>query len=426
MIIECQAAMEVTVKPEESMRRRSLVGSSRPNQSRNVAPLVAASPNPAPECPSTAPLPPANSPPSPQRRSWRPMSLPTAIGVTLASSPPTVVQIKTRMPSESQSNRFLVALAAQERRVLELKEELHQAEVDLAKLKSQWALCEAKRKPEDVAHLSQAQRTDAVLTTTEVDGGTDGPVSRLSNEQERRRAAGERPRLSQRTAIAGQKHTRALSLLSSERLNLSQTPTQRSVPVALVDLKETHPTKTPATLQAPVNLSTVKSTRIETRRPKPGQRPPSEIILRTGLQMAEGFKEGLWTFLDDLRQVVVDEQVPNRRPSQANVPTTPKNGTRPASKRVTPSSKTHISMEKMMQTQSFRTDTATGPPITTGGVNGGEDITDPTTMQQEEQGRKGSTVSQLTNASSEDNEIWDSWDSPMHGQPERRFKVPYQ
>jgi hypothetical protein len=47
--------------------------------------------------------------------------------------------------SPSNANEFIIAIAAQERRVLELKEELAQAEVELAKLKKQWASEEVYR-----------------------------------------------------------------------------------------------------------------------------------------------------------------------------------------------------------------------------------------------------------------------------------------
>jgi len=48
--------------------------------------------------------------------------------------------------ASADPNAFLTALAAQERRVLELKEELQKAEGDLDKLKQQWATHEAAKR----------------------------------------------------------------------------------------------------------------------------------------------------------------------------------------------------------------------------------------------------------------------------------------
>ena len=55
------------------------------------------------------------------------------------------------------SNAFLTALAAQERRVLELKEELQKAEVELHNLKRRWASQEAAKKKNELLQLEQLQ-----------------------------------------------------------------------------------------------------------------------------------------------------------------------------------------------------------------------------------------------------------------------------
>lgn len=55
----------------------------------------------------------------------------------LPTGPPTP---EKRSPYPADSISFLIALAAQERRVLELREELHKADEDLEKLKKQRAV----------------------------------------------------------------------------------------------------------------------------------------------------------------------------------------------------------------------------------------------------------------------------------------------
>ena len=52
---------------------------------------------------------------------------------------------------------FLTAIAAQERRVLELKEELQRAETELKKLKKSWANHEVYKKKNDVRMLAKLE-----------------------------------------------------------------------------------------------------------------------------------------------------------------------------------------------------------------------------------------------------------------------------
>jgi septal ring factor EnvC (AmiA/AmiB activator) len=64
----------------------------------------------------------------------------------------------------NDSNGFLVALAGQERRVLELKEELQKAEDELKRLKKQWAHHEAHKKKAEIRHVEQLQPLQTVVT----------------------------------------------------------------------------------------------------------------------------------------------------------------------------------------------------------------------------------------------------------------------
>ena len=50
---------------------------------------------------------------------------------------------------------FWTALAAQEKKVLELKEELNKVESDLEQLKKQWAIHEASKKKEEMRHVEK-------------------------------------------------------------------------------------------------------------------------------------------------------------------------------------------------------------------------------------------------------------------------------
>ncbi|EHY54937.1 hypothetical protein HRR83_005804 [Exophiala dermatitidis] len=103
---------------------------------------------------------------------------------------------------------FLTLLAAQERRVLELREELQKAEADLLGLKKQWASYEANKKREEVKHVKklEALPLDDVVSSrspTSTSGGG-GAFDDDEEERRRRRALVERSvRMNGNTAATG-------------------------------------------------------------------------------------------------------------------------------------------------------------------------------------------------------------------------------
>lgn len=138
-------------------------------------------------------------------------------------------------PSKSRTSAdFLTLLAAQERRVLELREELQKAEADLLGLKKQWATYEANKKREEVKHVKklQALPLDDVPSPSR---DVAGPFAEDEVDEERRRrrellqkghtvnntnpnmttvAANGLGRRGSKRVFEGGRHTRALSLLS--------------------------------------------------------------------------------------------------------------------------------------------------------------------------------------------------------------------
>lgn len=111
-----------------------------------------------------------------------------------------------------------------------------------------------------------------------------------------------------RTVFSGSRHARTLSLLSPE-------PVTGSFPSALSQDRET-----PAGALDTSRRS--DSQRVSHKRVMSGEMQRSksydtngdldmsrEVLMRAGRQMATDFKDGLWTFLEDLRQVTVGEEV---------------------------------------------------------------------------------------------------------------------
>lgn len=237
---------------------------------------------------------------------------PTISSPTTLASPTMVSPAGQRMPSPTQSSSFMVALAAQERRVLELKEELQRAESDLAELKRQWAVREAQRKRDDVRQVRRLQPLNMPLK--EVEGVIDefNDRSYLQKEQERRKAMSVDPRPSHRKVIAGQRHTRALSLLSPDKLHQPQFVAGRESTIAARDNRSQKPGAGRPIL--PTSFSDPANSSVEAReRAVKPQEPPKEVLLRTGRQMAEDLKEGLWSLIDDLRQATIGEERVNGR-----------------------------------------------------------------------------------------------------------------
>jgi hypothetical protein len=205
--------------------------------------------------------------------------------------------------STSASNEFLVALAAQERKVLELKEELYRAESQLKKLKRQWALHEASRNTgRSGVESKQVELRQIQPTMSGIDGTTSGeeedkPTSRsLNMDVDRRKAmlAGS-AKDSRRKVISGG-HTRALSLLSPVQGPYGQT-TLASQAINSTKEHAADGIISPAASQNPARPSSNKA--------RHSYQGSATIGVK---QIAEDIKSGLWTFMEDLRQATVGEE----------------------------------------------------------------------------------------------------------------------
>ena len=124
-------------------------------------------------------------------------------------------------------NNFIIAIAAQERRVLELRDELTHAEAELANLKNQWTQYEGTRKRNakrvsrtaGLYSLPPTPRGDSSSSsqTASFSSSDDGIAARRSVELDRRRTMllnqQSTPSSPRRRVFRGG-HTRTLSLLS--------------------------------------------------------------------------------------------------------------------------------------------------------------------------------------------------------------------
>ena len=127
-----------------------------------------------------------------------------------------------------------------------------------------------------------------------------------------------------RTVFSGSKHARTLSLLTPD-----------AKPMAGPSLSSPSPDRQPPFVRSEVRRTT-KPTRVAQGRVVSGemQRTSSddsgapldmsrEVLLKAGRQMATDFKDGLWTFLEDLRQVTVGEDPKFENRSRPGTETSP-------------------------------------------------------------------------------------------------------
>ncbi|KAE8350469.1 hypothetical protein BDV28DRAFT_39343 [Aspergillus coremiiformis] len=232
---------------------------------------------------------------------------------------------------------LLTAIASQERKVLELREELQQAETELDSLKRQWESSEKTRKRIDISHRAEpliplrspdrpgADKTILHSREHSVAGSESPSVTqpRLSRELERRHSV--RAAAAKGTTISSKgrrvfqgSHTRTLSLLSPTVGSGS------SPPASEVEIRPSDPDRMgrsprsatlPSVERSPMVTSPTDDMVSQWRKTMP---PPSrEALVRTGKQMASDLREGLWTFLEDIRQATVGEEGINATESRA-------------------------------------------------------------------------------------------------------------
>jgi hypothetical protein len=276
--------------------------------------LPLAPPPPAPSTP--APSTPAPPPPLPHVRSMSEVSARKTkrISITLPIQPisssgsplfspvlpytPLAASIPVPpSPAEPTDSTFLTALAAHERRVLELREELVKAEHELRRLKHTWAAHEAhKKRQHDPRKLHKLQSIQASPDATDLESG----AASRQLDMERRRALLTCNKTSSRTVFSGSRHARTLSLLSPDMLQ--QHPRHHQHPDSDQAMsRPPHPPRVHTDSDLTTEVARTADDAIELGIPR-------EVLLKAGKQMASDFRDGLWTFIEDLRQATVGDE----------------------------------------------------------------------------------------------------------------------
>lgn len=227
---------------------------------------------------------------------------------TPSSSVPNTPVLLTRPSSPEKrpihpgkSASFLTKLAAQERLVLELKEKLQDAEVNLGKLKKQWTAHEMAKKRQERRHVEQLQPLETSLVSSTA--MRDGESTPNSQGLDRRKSVSTSLRPTQRKVFSGSRHTRTLSLLSPKHSNneIPFMPSMRKPSNSICE--ESENSRVPVSLPERFPDSDVYDDSVDAYKG-----PDKEMILATGKQLVGDFRQGFWTFFEDLRQVTVGEE----------------------------------------------------------------------------------------------------------------------
>ncbi|KAL5116604.1 hypothetical protein ACEQ8H_005482 [Pleosporales sp. CAS-2024a] len=209
-------------------------------------------------------------------------------------------------PSETN---ILAVLAAQERYVLELKEELTKAEADLQTLKAYYARQEATKFRSDKRKVVPLQPVNTLIDITDEPENEpdDGSHGWLQKEMERRKALLASTKSSQRKVFSGSRHLRTLSLLSPDKNHAPPFPQ----PLDLHDdasapkLLDSAPRSSTSSDYAKPLINLANHDRYDTAGLPTIQR---EQLIRAGTQMANDLKKGLFNFIDDIRQATVGDE----------------------------------------------------------------------------------------------------------------------
>ncbi|KAH8652403.1 hypothetical protein BX600DRAFT_516438 [Xylariales sp. PMI_506] len=224
-----------------------------------------------------------------------PIALPNSMPSrpTPTSVPPTPSESNgSVLNSPADPNDFIIAIAAQERRVLELREELERAERDLKVLRTKWKSSEAHKIRSPTRVIEPLRQ----ITPSSADsqGSCDSPADSRSMDMERKKALllGQGTPREHRRRIMRGGHTRTLSLLSP-------TKSEHDIPIH----RDSDVFRSPETAAFPHrDFIAPPLNKRATWTPRQAQQPHAMK------QIADDFRQGLWTFVEDLRQAAVGEE----------------------------------------------------------------------------------------------------------------------
>jgi hypothetical protein len=306
--------------------------------------------------------------------------------------------------SSSPEPNILAVVAAQERFVLELKEELTKAEEDLRMLKKHYATQEAVKQRNDLRKVTQLRPVDTTLANfTAAPDDEDGSTLWMQKEMERRKSLLSGIKTSQRKVFSGSRHLRTLSLLSPDKAYSPSFPQPH-------DVREEESASGPTRPAPPSRSSTNIDIAGQVATTASGDKYDlgglnniqRDALLRTGKQMATDFKDGLLTFIEDIRQATVGEDENGAGPSGRGPPhkgARKPSGTRPPLQRAASSKKSAAEKTGDIGDDFWRQHGLSEPK------------TSPT-HKKTHPSKHSRTPQKETPKKADEDEDWDNWDTP--------------
>ncbi|KAL1903196.1 hypothetical protein Sste5346_000481 [Sporothrix stenoceras] len=267
-------------------------------------------------------------------------SRPTPASSSVASFPATPIDIASGLMSPAEPIDLITAIAAQERRVLELREELSRAELGLTKLKRQWANHEAQKKraeikkTEQMRSLSSRPGTASTADPNSPALPLDDANSKRVSELDRRKALllgqqpGSQPGSDPNTPTQSRRrvfrggHARTLSLLSPTKTTADGFDVHEDEPEMATagDEESLKSPMSPLDLDSPFfqNLSRTAASQLSKR----ASWAPQSVHQVTGAglkQVAGDLTATLWTFVEDIRQAAVGEELNGSNGTMRNI-----------------------------------------------------------------------------------------------------------
>lgn len=210
-------------------------------------------------------------------------------------------------PSPNDSNAFLVALAAQERYVFELREELTKAEKELKRLKRHWAYHETSKKNGEIRNMEPLRSISSPLS--DEGDNIQGVIACQKSEADKRKELLENSKISKnskemRTIFSGN-HARTLSLLSPEK-SISHQSKESNYEQ---DQKEIEINIRRKSIISGTNrIITEPSYRVKNLYSPKNMIIGGKQLVNIAEDVKEGFKAGVLNFFEDLRQVTVGDE----------------------------------------------------------------------------------------------------------------------
>lgn len=293
--------------------------------------------------------------------------------------------------------------------MLELKEELGKAEEDLKTLKKHYALHEANKRRNEVRKVAQLQPLNTSFANIDAQhDDEDGGNLWMQREMERRRALLSNTKSSHRKVFSGSRHLRTLSLLSPDRAHPPSFP--QPLDLHTEDTTAKRPTQ-PArsSTSSDVSRQLIDVTNNDRNDLGGLANIQRDNILRTGKQLATDFSNGLFTFIEDIRQATVGDEAVNGATEtsgslQGRDPSgkTPRNmaGGRPPVSR-SASSKKSLHKKKVSIGEDFWSEHGLSEPKTT-----------PVNKKTHALKTTRTPEQQTAKTSDSFEEEWDNWESP--------------